>query len=122
MSHESHQSHVSAMDSHSNHSNHGSHLSHTSHSNTGAHSNSRFSAEGDVSYGPSASEIKGITTPPVEMSQETFKLPEVNQDIQTPKGTPGTTILPNLAIPLATPETKIAAGNIKTPPETENIE
>lgn len=122
VSHESHQSHSSAVDSHSNHSNHASHASHTSHSSTGAHSNSRFSAEGDVSYGPSASAIKGISTPPVEMSDETFQLPNVNQDIQVPNGTPGASILPNLAIPLATPTTKIDVGNIKIPPETEIVE
>ena len=61
-SHVSHQSHTSSSthDSHSSHSDHGSHSSHTSHSNTSSHSNSRFSNEGDVTYGPSLSSINGI--------------------------------------------------------------
>ena len=122
VSHQSHESHSSSTDWHSNHSNHASHISHTSHSNTGAHSNSRYSTEGDVTYGTTASEINGITAPPVSMSQEIFKLPDINQNIQSPKGTPGATIIPNLAVPAATPEAKIDSGEIKIPPETEAIE
>lgn len=122
VSHQSHESHSSSTDWHSNHSNHASHISHTSHSNTGAHSNSRYSTEGDVTYGPSAAAIDGITAPPVSMSEALFKLPEINQNIQAPKGTPGAAIIPNLAVPVATPATKIDSGNMKIPPETEAIE
>ena len=60
-SHGSHSSHSSS--SHSNHSNHSSHSSHTSHSNTSSHSNSLYSTEGDVSYGPSVSDIPKPATP-----------------------------------------------------------
>ena len=122
VSHQSHESHSSSVDRHSNHNNHSNHISHTSHSNTGAHSNSRYSTEGDVVYGPSASSIDGITAPPVSMSEALFNIPVINQNIQSPKGTPGAAIIPNLAVPLATPATKIDSGNMKIPPETETIE
>lgn len=76
-SHVSHQSHTSSSthDSHSSHSDHGSHSSHTSHSNTSSHSNSRFSNEGDVTYGPSLSSIKGISSQPAAMSVEELTTP-----------------------------------------------
>lgn len=141
-SHVSHQSHVSSSNhgshsshssdsagvthsnhgSHSNHSNHASHASHTSHSNTGSHSNSRYSAEGDVTYAPEASTIKGVSVPPVETTEELFMLPDVNQNIETPNGTPGAGILPNLGIPASTPGTKIDAGSINQPSATETTE
>lgn len=122
--HNSHNSHSSASTGavHSNHSNHGSHVSHTSHSNTGSHSNSRYSTEGDVTYAPAASTIKGVSVPPVETTEELFKLPDVNQNIETPNGTPGTGILPNLGIPASTPGTKIDAGSINQPSATETTE
>ena len=67
VSHTSHSSHVSGSNSrhgsHSNHSDHASHASHTSHANTSAHSNSIYSREGDVTYGPDVSDIPGIETP-----------------------------------------------------------
>lgn len=67
VSHNSHTSHTSNTHSnhgsHSNHSNHASHSSHTSHANTSFHSNSLYSAEGDVTYGPDVSDIPGIETP-----------------------------------------------------------
>jgi hypothetical protein len=67
-SHGSHSSHSSTSyvrshtshESHSNHGSHASHASHTSHSNTASHSNSLYSAEGDVSYGPSVSSIPSV--------------------------------------------------------------
>lgn len=67
VSHTSHTSHTSSTHSnhgsHSNHSNHASHSSHTSHANTSSHSNSLYSSEGDVTYGPDVSDIPGIETP-----------------------------------------------------------
>lgn len=78
-SHESHSSHTSSADhsshsssthsnhsshsDHGSHSNHSNHASHTSHANTSAHSNSLYSNEGDVTYGPDVSEIPGVETP-----------------------------------------------------------
>ena len=66
-SHGSHSSHSSSTHSnhgsHSNHSNHASHASHTSHSNTASHSNSLYSSEGDVKYGPSVSNIPKADVP-----------------------------------------------------------
>ena len=127
VSHESHQSHQSASD-HSNHSNHASHndhishISHSSHSNTGAHSNSRFSVEGDVSYAPDASSIQGITVAPVKTTEHLFQLPSVNQNIESPNGTPGSGILPNLAVPASTAGAKIDAGELHTPSSTEVAE
>lgn len=69
-SHGSHGSHSSTSyirshtnhGSHSDHGSHESHSSHTSHSNTASHSNSLYSAEGDVSYGPSVSSIPSVTS------------------------------------------------------------
>ena len=70
VSHTSHTSHTSSSHSnhsshsdHGSHSNHSNHASHTSHSNTSSHSNSLYSAEGDVTYGPDVSDIPGIETP-----------------------------------------------------------
>ena len=78
-SHESHSSHTSSADhsshsssthsnhsshsDHGSHSNHSNHASHTSHANTSAHSNSLYSNEGDVTYGPEVSEIPGVEIP-----------------------------------------------------------
>lgn len=121
-SHVSHQSHQSSSGSHSNHSNHSSHDSHTSHSNTSSHSNSRYSSEGDVTYAPASSTIKGISVPPVATDEEMFHLPDVNQNIETPAGTPGSGILPNLAVPASTVGTKIDAGNINVPSSTDVVE
>ncbi len=60
--HSNHGSH----NSHASHSNHSNHQSHTSHSNTGSHSNSRYSAEGDVTYSaPKAASVPTIKTAPV---------------------------------------------------------
>lgn len=74
-SHSSHTSHSSTSyirdhgnhgshGSHSNHSNHSSHSSHTSHSNIATHSNSLYSAEGDVQYAPLVENIPGVSSVP----------------------------------------------------------
>lgn len=73
-----HSSHSSSSHSnhgsHSNHSNHASHSSHTSHANTASHSNSLYSAEGDVKYGPKASDIPGVLTPQSTSKYSNIKL------------------------------------------------
>lgn len=128
-SHRSHSSHRSSSHgNHSNHSNHGSHdshvshQSHTSHSNTSSHSNSLYSAEGDVTYSaPSASKVPGIAAPPVAVTKDTFVLPEVNQNIELPNGTPTSSILPALGVPATSVGTKIDAGEIHSPSVTEKI-
>lgn len=129
-SHSSHRSHSShSSGSHGNHSNHGSHeshqshQSHTSHSNSARHSNSLYSAEGDVTYSaPSVAKIPGIAAPPVAVTEETFVLPEVNQNIELPNSTPTSSIMPAFAAPATSVGTKIDAGEIHKPSGTEKIE
>lgn len=122
-SHESHSSHTSHSD-HGSHSNtHTSHASHTSHSNTSSHSNSSYSSEGDVTYSaPAASTVPTIKTPVVTATDDTFKLPDVNQNIELPNGTPASSIVPQLAVPVSSIGTKIDAGEIHQPSATEKIE
>ena len=118
-SHESHVSHTSHSD-HGSHSNtHSSHASHTSHSNTSAHSNSAYSSEGDVTYkAPAISSIPTVKTPVVTTTADTFKLPEVNQNVEVPNGTPTSSIMPSLAVPASSIETKIDASEIIHQPST----
>lgn len=85
VSHTSHTSHTSSSHSnhsshsdHGSHSNHSNHASHTSHSNTSSHSNSLYSAEGDVTYGPDVSDIPGIETP---QSTEAYAKITINDKI-----------------------------------------
>lgn len=122
-SHESHASHASHSD-HGSHSNtHSSHASHTSHSNTSAHSNSSYSSEGDVSYkAPTAADVPTINTPVVTATADTFKLPDVNQNIELPNGTPASSIMPSLAVPASSVGTKIDAGEIHQPSATDKVE
>ena len=127
-SHSSHSSHSSGShgNSHSNHGSHESHQSHqshTSHSNTGSHSNSRYSAEGDVSYSaPAASNVPKISEPTVEMTADSLGLPEVNQNIQLPNGTPISSILPAFAVPASTVTSKMDSMEMNTPSSTDPIE
>ena len=138
-SHKSHSSHSSGSSGHGNHgshashashSNHGSHsnthsshASHTSHSNTSAHSNSSYSSEGDVSYkAPAAADVPTINTPVVTATADTFKLPDVNQNIELPNGTPASSIMPSLAVPASSVGTKIDAGEIHQPSATDKVE
>ena len=122
-SHESHASHASHSD-HGSHSNtHSSHASHTSHSNTSSHSNSAYSSEGDVTYkAPAAADVPTIKTPVVTATADTFKLPDVNQNIELPNGTPASSIMPSLAVPASSVGTKIDAGEIHQPSATDKVE
>ena len=116
-SHESHASHASHSNTHS------SHASHTSHSNTSAHSNSSYSSEGDVSYkAPAAADVPTINTPVVTATADTFNLPDVNQNIELPNGTPASSIMPSLAVPASSVGTKIDAGEIHQPSATDKVE
>lgn len=108
--------------SHDSHESHQSHISHTSHSNTAAHSNSRYSAEGDVTYAPPASSIPSVAAPAVSQTQDTFHLPDVNQNIQNPNSTPTSGIMPTLAVPSATNTAQFDSGDLKTPPASEAVE
>lgn len=97
-----------------------SHQSHTSHANTATHSNSLYSAEGDVSYAaPQADSIPGIQAP--ASTTDAVVLPNVNQNIQLPNGTPVTSILPSFAVPASSVETKIDPGKIKIPSPTDKV-
>jgi putative zinc transporter 7 len=122
-SHESHASHTSHSD-HGSHSNtHSSHASHTSHSNTSSHSNSTYSSEGDVTYkAPAAENVPTINTPVVTATADTFKLPDVNQNIELPNGTPASSIMPSLEVPASSEVTKIDVGEIHQPSATDKIE
>lgn len=121
-SHNSHSSgHSNSHNNHASHNSHTSHVSHTSHSNTASHSNSLYSAEGDVTYSaPAVNTIKGITTPAVTTTAETLHLPDVNQNFEIPNGTPGAHLLPGLAVPHSTPGTEIDASAIHIPPKTDD--
>lgn len=55
-------------------------------------------------------------------TDDTFKLPDVNQNIELPNGTPASSIVPQLAVPVSSIETKIDAGEIHQPSATEKIE
>lgn len=125
--HNSHSSHSSgtrtfAHTNHGSHDSHVSHQSHTSHSNTASHSNSLYSAEGDVQYSaPAASTVPSIAAAPqVNDTSSTFALPDVNQMIEMPNGTPGTAFVPSLAVPLPTPATDIDTS-LKVPAATKDI-
>ena len=86
------------------------------------YSNSRYSTEGDVTYAPATSTIQGVTVEPVKTTEQMFQLPIVNENIETPNGTPGLGILPNIAAPAYTVGTKIDVGDIHTPPATKAVE
>lgn len=121
-SHESHQSHESHSN-HGSHSNHSNHSSHSSYSNVGSHSNSRYSAEGDVTYSaPAVEKIPSISAPAVEMNADTFSLPEVNQNIQLPNGTPVSSVLPLFAVPVSTTASQMDDLQMNTPSSTDVVE
>ena len=92
-SHGSHSSHSSTSyvrdhsnhASHSDHGSHASHASHTSHSNTVSHSNSLYSIEGDVTYGPSISSIKGVSGLPLSNATFAATTATTNIDIIMPE-------------------------------------
>ena len=71
---------------------------------------------------PSPYKVPGISIQPVEVSEETFVLPEVNQNIEVPNGTPNASIMPAFAVPAASAGVKIDAGELHQPPATEKIE
>ena len=122
-SHKSHSSHSSGTSGHGNHGSHESHASHTSHSTTSSHSNSTYRSEGDVTYkAPAAENVPTINTPVVTTTADTFKLPDVNQNIELPNGTPASSIMPSLAVPASSEVTKIDVGEIHQPSATDKIE
>ena len=46
---------------------------------------------------------------------------EINQNIETPNGTPTSSILPAFAVPVGTPAAKIDTGKILKPSDTEKV-
>lgn len=121
-SHKSGKGHSNSHYSHGSHGSHESHQSHTSHSNTASHSNSRYSAEGDVKYSaPSAYSVPGVSVQPVQSTAETFKLPEVNQNIEVPNSTPTSGIMPAFSVPATSVASKIDADQLHSPSLTEDI-
>lgn len=75
-----------------------------------------------MTYAPSASTIKGISVEPVKTTEELFQLPVVNQNIESPNGTPGSGILPNLSVPASTLGTKMDLGELNKPSATDVVE
>lgn len=121
-SHKSHSSHSSSASGHSNHASHeshSSHASHTSHSNTSMHSNSQYSNESDATYrAPAASAVPGVRDLPAPSPDGVLTLPDVNENIENPSGTPGSNILPTFSVPATTAAVKIDAGNFNYPSQT----
>ena len=110
-SHGSHSSHSSSVDTHNSHSNHASHASHSSHNNTASHSNSLYSSEGDVDYGPSVSsipiirsipqtnpEIPNTTTAAASLDMSLPEIPSAPDVSNTPKMS--SMDIPNLETPI----------------------
>ena len=83
----------------------------------------RYLQEGDVTYkAPAAANVPTIKTPVVTATADTFKLPDVNQNIELPNGTPASSIMPSLAVPASSVGTKIDAGEIHQPSATDKVE
>lgn len=128
-SHRSHASHQSGASGHGNvshgshesHQSHSSHVSHTSHSNTGAHSNSAYSSEGDVTYSaPAASNVPGVQSPSVD-NGAVIAMPDVNQNIQAPSDTPVSGDLPSFAVPASSLGSNLNIGSVHAPSVTERV-
>ena len=59
---------------------------------------------------------------PVLSSEGTFKLPNINEQIQIPKGTPTTQLVPTIAVPASSVGTQMDVGEIHKPLKTEQID
>lgn len=70
---------------------------------------------------PAASKIPGIAEKPVTAAEDAFVLPDINENIEMPNGTPTASILPTLAVPATSVGAKIDAGDIHAPSATEKI-
>lgn len=77
--------------------------------------------KGNVSYGPSASQVPTVKTP-VGTTEKMFKVPDINDNIQIPKGTPVSEFVPTLAVPASSSGTNMNVDNLKTPSSTEKVE
>ena len=56
------------------------------------------------------------------MTADSLGLPEVNQNIQLPNGTPISSILPAFAVPASTVTSKMDSMEMNTPSSTDPIE
>jgi len=121
-SHTSHSSHSSGSHGSSSHGSHESHVSHQSHTSGTSHSShGSGSTHGSHASGPSAAQIPTVKAP-VTSSEGTFKLPNINEQIQIPKGTPTTQLVPTLAVPASSVGTQMELGEIHKPVATEEID
>lgn len=120
-SHTSHSSHSSGSHGSSSHGNHVSHVSHHSHTSGTHSSHGSGSTHGSHASGPSAAQIPNVKAP-VTSSDEIFKLPNINEQIQIPKGTPTTQLVPTLAVPASSVGTQMELGEIHKPVATEEID
>jgi hypothetical protein len=57
----------------------------------------------------------------VTVTAETFKLPDVNQNIEVPNGTPTSGFMPAFAVPASSVGSKIDAGDVNSPSATDEI-
>ena len=57
----------------------------------------------------------------VDNPNDAFALPDVDQNIEHPSGTPVSGALPSFAVPTASIETKMDIGDINTPTATERV-
>lgn len=121
-SHTSHSSHSSGSHGSSSHGSHESHVSHQSHTSGTSHSShGSGSTHGSHASGPNAAQIPTVKAP-VTSSEGTFKLPNINEQIQIPKGTPTTQLVPTLAVPASSVGTQMELGEIHKPVATEEID
>ena len=121
-SHTSHSSHSSGSHGSSSHGSHESHVSHQSHTSGTSHSShGSGSTHGSHASGTSAAQIPTVKAP-VTSSEGTFKLPNINEQIQIPKGTPTTQLVPTLAVPASSVGTQMELGEIHKPVATEEID
>ena len=56
------------------------------------------------------------------MTADTFGLPEVNQNIQLPNGTPVSSVLPSFAVPASTTASQMDDLQMNTPSPTDSVE
>lgn len=70
---------------------------------------------------PSVESVPSIETPSVENSASSFSMPDANQAIELPNGTPVSGAVPSLAVPAATADAGFDFGSVNVPDPTEKI-
>ena len=65
--------------------------------------------------------ISRLPSTAVTATAETFKLPDVNQNIEVPNGTPSSSIVPAFAVPASSAGAQIDANELNSPSPTDEI-